>query len=287
MTWDLPWPAQLPVANSASAADVTVRIGNAERPRDAVSIGPLRWCTPTAIGADIPGWGRYFATASQVSIAPASTTSWLESWRLLSGPAFTAVLLLRGMLPVRGCAFQWRTNRGATLIFGNAGTGTTTVGLAALHYGAAPIGDELLVLTTNATGQVQVAAGWDHWQVPLDTAHGFSLTTTALRSGLPRHRYELPVPTRPVALAQIFHLDVSNQREPELNPIGGLTQLRLLQNSQVHASVIRHLCSRDQLYLLAGQAIATAPMRQLRRPESRTLRYRRLIHLLHQQRPRS
>ena len=178
----------------------------------------------------------------------------------IADAALGAALFQRGMLVLRGSAID--TPEGAVLILGPAASGKSVTAGALIQQGRRLIADGLIAVALDGN-QAKVQPGWPSlrlWQGPAG-ALGLGLEGGAQCPGTERFAFSVPGVECAKPVAAIFHIDPVDVRGAAIEPVPGMTRMRLLSVSRHATSYLGDLPGADGVAMFA---LAKLPAFRLR-----------------------
>lgn len=148
----------------------------------------------------------------------------------LTGSAFGALLLQRGLLPLHGSAVA--TPKGAVLFVGPSGNGKSTIAGAFHQRGYPVLSDDVSAIFTTAEGP-QVLPAYPRLLLWADAVHRLEASKTDLRPAHARQeKYQYPIragfPAEALPLHAIYVLTPGTCNELKLTPLSGFAKLQAL-----------------------------------------------------------
>jgi hypothetical protein len=185
------------------------------------------------------------------------------------GSCMGAILMQRGILPLHGSAVS--INGKAYAIVGNSGAGKSTLASAFLHKGYQLLTDDVIGVYFTKKNVPMVIPSYPQqklWQKSLDE---FGIDNREFRPIYQREtKFAIPIKnqflSKPLPLAGLFELALTENEEIEIKQIEGLSRLQTLLIHTYRNSLIENLGLTNWHFTKSTNIINQINMYHLRRP---------------------
>lgn len=218
----------------------------------------------------IEGIARFLIREGKAIMVEPAPHSDAASVRLfLLGAACSALLLQRGVLPLRGCAVQ---RQGECIAFaGQTGTGKSTLVAAFLRCQYTLVTDDICAITPGADGVPMVSPGYPYVKLWPDvlTYFGHNLhQPPRIRPGLEKRLWPVGAAfcPQPVPLNRLYILAPTNAPDIALRPLPAIEALVALQMHTAQHMLLDVLGQRAAHFRLCGSIVRHVPLSAVTRP---------------------
>ncbi|NHM29246.1 aldolase [Neobacillus terrae] len=207
----------------------------------------------------------------KITVSPLNEFKEDEIRLYILGSCMGAILMQRGIFPLHGSAVA--INGKAYAIIGDSGAGKSTLASAFLHKGYQLLTDDVIgVYFTNENVSMVIPSYPQQklWQESLDE---FGIKSSDFRAIYQREtKFAIPIKnqfsSKPLQLAGLFELVLTEKDEVELKQIKGLTRLHTLLIHTYRNFLIKNLGLTNWHFTNSTKIVNQINMYHLRRPKN-------------------
>ena len=258
----------------SGAPDVWVRYGAVpEHLPSPVRTGVLFEVQQDSFLLRVEGIARYWMRAGRdvlVDVSPGALASQVSTFFL--GSVLTAVLHQRGALVLHASGVVG--SRGAALFAGHSGSGKSTLLAKLVNRGYEALGDDAVVVTRDATGQLLAHPGFPQIRLWADAVTRLGQSLEGLRRVFPgADKYALrPAGFRgcvPVPLAGLHVLGLCAGDDVRLEQVEGRERFSVVREYTKNVQILEGLQMQVPHFRLAAETACRVPIVRMLRPRGR------------------